>query len=197
MYSIWHEMFKIASVSGAPPGPRWGSLRRSPRPPSRNGLLAFGTRSFASSALALSQTRTYSLVYLRNFRLWYFPQLRSACDAIDHAQGLSPPKRKILVTSLYIHVYIYMYIYTCVYIIVMFLCACMVAPDSDCQPWTMSRYRTTYTRVYAVRSSILPSVSCLDRLHIDFKSRLFIKGWWRSREKLTLICWFSMQSTIV
>src|SRR6218665_2655394 len=33
--------------------PRWGSLRRSPRPPSREGLLAFGNGSFAPSALNL------------------------------------------------------------------------------------------------------------------------------------------------
>src|SRR6218665_2613591 len=31
--------------------PCWGSLRRSPRPPSREGLLAFGNRSFTPSAL--------------------------------------------------------------------------------------------------------------------------------------------------
>src|SRR6218665_2228454 len=33
------------------PRPRWESLRRSTRPPSREGLLAFGNRSFAPSAL--------------------------------------------------------------------------------------------------------------------------------------------------
>src|SRR6218665_1948643 len=44
-------MFKIASVSGAPPQTPWGSLRRSPRPPSREGLLAFGNHNFAPSAL--------------------------------------------------------------------------------------------------------------------------------------------------
>src|SRR6218665_1165926 len=43
-------MFKIASVSGAPPQTPLGSLRRSPRPPSREGLLAFGNRSFEPSA---------------------------------------------------------------------------------------------------------------------------------------------------
>src|SRR5688572_32741961 len=52
MYSIWHQMLKIASASGVP-RPRWGSLRRSPIPPSRYGLLAFGNRSFAPSALAI------------------------------------------------------------------------------------------------------------------------------------------------
>src|SRR6218665_324011 len=46
-----HKMFKIASASGAPPQTPLGSLRRSPR---REGLLAFGNRSFAPSALALS-----------------------------------------------------------------------------------------------------------------------------------------------
>src|SRR6218665_3612668 len=91
---FWHEMFKIASVSGAEPQTPLGELTTLPRPPSRNGLLAFGNRSFAPSALALSPTRTYSLVYLRNFRLSYFPQPRSASDAIDHAQRLKPPKTK-------------------------------------------------------------------------------------------------------
>src|SRR6218665_4195257 len=37
---------------GLRPRPRWGSLRRSLRPPSREGLLAFGNRSFAPSALS-------------------------------------------------------------------------------------------------------------------------------------------------
>src|SRR6218665_1764965 len=35
---FWHEMLKIASVSGAEPRPHWGSLRRSPRPLSRKVL---------------------------------------------------------------------------------------------------------------------------------------------------------------
>src|SRR6218665_4207918 len=54
MYSIWHEMLKIASASGAEPQTPLGSLRRSPRPPSRERLLAFSNRSFAPSALELS-----------------------------------------------------------------------------------------------------------------------------------------------
>ena len=41
------EMFKITSVSGAPPQTPLGCLRRS----QREGLLAFGNRSFAPSAL--------------------------------------------------------------------------------------------------------------------------------------------------
>src|SRR6218665_1385417 len=59
---FWLEMFKITSVRfhefsfyfwflGLRPRPRWGSLRRSLRLPSREGLLAFGNRSFAPSAL--------------------------------------------------------------------------------------------------------------------------------------------------
>ena len=49
-----YEMFKIAS----------------PRPPSRKGLLAFGNRSFAPSALAISSPdRTYSLVGLYPMQL--------------------------------------------------------------------------------------------------------------------------------
>src|SRR6218665_1574644 len=41
---------------GLRPSPRWGSSRRSPRPPSREGLLAFGNRSFAPVALAITPT---------------------------------------------------------------------------------------------------------------------------------------------
>src|SRR6218665_696104 len=58
------------------PRPRWRSLRRSPRPPSREGLLAFGNRSFAPSALALSQHFSRSVLpqsYIQIFasgRLW-------------------------------------------------------------------------------------------------------------------------------
>src|SRR6218665_1247897 len=42
---------KLLWFLGLCPRPRWGSLRRSPRPPSPEGLLAFGNRSFAPSAL--------------------------------------------------------------------------------------------------------------------------------------------------
>src|SRR6218665_3912758 len=45
---------KSRRLLGLRPRPRWGTLRRSLRPPSREGLLAFGNRSFAPSALALS-----------------------------------------------------------------------------------------------------------------------------------------------
>src|SRR6218665_729149 len=58
MYSLWHKMFKHVLVSGAPPQTLLGSLRRSVRPPSCKGLLAFGNRSFASSALAIIPTWT-------------------------------------------------------------------------------------------------------------------------------------------
>src|SRR6218665_3820303 len=44
-------MFKITSAFRAPPQTPLGSLPRSPRPPSREGLLAFGNRSFGLSAL--------------------------------------------------------------------------------------------------------------------------------------------------
>src|SRR6218665_3334241 len=46
---------KSRRLLGLRPRPRWGSLRRSPRPPSRERLLAFGNRSFAPSALALTK----------------------------------------------------------------------------------------------------------------------------------------------
>src|SRR6218665_167977 len=88
---------------GRSPRPRRGSLRRSPRPPSRKGLLAFGNRRFPPSALAISPTPMCSLVYPAFYivtSLIPCPQPRSTGDASGHTQGLSPPKRKILVTSL-------------------------------------------------------------------------------------------------
>ena len=42
MYSIWHEMLKIAPGSG--------ELTTLPIPPGRYGLLPFGSRSFVPSA---------------------------------------------------------------------------------------------------------------------------------------------------
>jgi len=63
MHYFWHEMFKIVSVSGVPPQTQLGSLRRSPRPPSRDGLLAFGNRNFVPSALAI-YTSPQLTVYL-------------------------------------------------------------------------------------------------------------------------------------
>jgi len=58
MYSIWHEILKkLRRFLGLCPRPRWESSRRSPKPPSRKGLLALGNRNFASSALAISPTR--------------------------------------------------------------------------------------------------------------------------------------------
>src|SRR6218665_3180144 len=42
---------KLHRFLGLRPRLRWGSLQRSPRPPSCEGLLAFGNRSFAPSAL--------------------------------------------------------------------------------------------------------------------------------------------------
>src|SRR6218665_2642414 len=37
--SFWHDMLKIALVSGAPPQTPWGSLRRSPNPLVGRGFL--------------------------------------------------------------------------------------------------------------------------------------------------------------
>jgi len=49
---FWLEMLQIASVSGAPPQTPLGELTTLPQTPySREGLLAFGNRSFAPSAL--------------------------------------------------------------------------------------------------------------------------------------------------
>src|SRR6218665_4189947 len=88
---------------GRSPRPRRGSLRRSPRPPSRKGLLAFGNRRFPPSALAISPTPMCSLVYPTFWTVTPLipcPQSRSAGDVTGHTQDLSPPKRKILVPSL-------------------------------------------------------------------------------------------------
>src|SRR6218665_242517 len=61
---FWQEMLKIASVSGPPgPRPRWGSLRRSPRPPSHEGLLSFGTRSLTYSHVLISTPASRSQVF--------------------------------------------------------------------------------------------------------------------------------------
>jgi len=48
--------------------PRWGSLRRSLRPPSRDGLLAFGNRSFVPLAFA---------IYTSPLLTVYFPPMDS------------------------------------------------------------------------------------------------------------------------
>ena len=58
IYSVWHEMFKIASISGAPLQTPLRSLRRSLKLSSRKGLLAFGNRNFTPSALAISRRPT-------------------------------------------------------------------------------------------------------------------------------------------
>jgi len=63
MYYIWHEMVKIESVSGTPPQIPLGERTTLPRPSSHWGLLAFGNRSFAPSALAISPTRTFCYSY--------------------------------------------------------------------------------------------------------------------------------------
>src|SRR6218665_1913854 len=65
MYSIWHEMFKIALVSGAPSQTPLGDLKTLPRPASREGLLAVGNRSFDRAFGACNiPTRKDSLVGL-------------------------------------------------------------------------------------------------------------------------------------
>src|SRR6218665_641500 len=56
-------MFKIASVSGAPPQTPLGSLRRSLRPPSREGLLSFGTRCLTYSRVLISIPASRSQVF--------------------------------------------------------------------------------------------------------------------------------------
>src|SRR6218665_1076483 len=58
MCSISHEMFKFASVSGAPPQTLLEELTTLPRPRSRKWLLAFGNRSSAPSTLAIFPTST-------------------------------------------------------------------------------------------------------------------------------------------
>src|SRR6218665_1133397 len=70
-------MFKITSVCGALPQTPLGSLRRSPRPSSREGLLAFGNRSSRLQRLILLQ----------------LPQNKNS-------HPVSPPKHKIIEPSL-------------------------------------------------------------------------------------------------
>src|SRR6218665_1729326 len=57
---------KLRRFLGRSPRPRWERLRRSPRPHSRQGLLAFRNRSFAPSALAITQTHMFKPIYAKN-----------------------------------------------------------------------------------------------------------------------------------
>src|SRR6218665_3838923 len=70
---------------GLRPRPCWGSLRRSPRPPSRQGLLAFGNYSFAPSALALSPifsiSAPQSYVGLQIYASVYGPSYLFFCNS--------------------------------------------------------------------------------------------------------------------
>src|SRR6218665_2573390 len=55
---FWHEMLKIASVSGAEPQTPLGELTTLPRPPSVEGLLAFlVAKGFLLSAIAALRLR--------------------------------------------------------------------------------------------------------------------------------------------
>jgi len=66
--SLGMKCSKSRRFLGLRPRPRWGSLRRSPRPPSRKGLLAFGNRSFVPSALAIfSTSTTYERLWSKKF----------------------------------------------------------------------------------------------------------------------------------
>src|SRR6218665_1848821 len=72
---FWHEMFKIASVSGAPPRPRSGSLRRSPK-------TLYSRYTIGASCLRQSKLRTFgacnfpdSQVYMR--KTLKFPSAQS------------------------------------------------------------------------------------------------------------------------
>ena len=59
MYSVWHEMLKMTSVSVASlQTPAGVGVTTLPHTPSLEELLAFGNRIFASSALAISSTQT-------------------------------------------------------------------------------------------------------------------------------------------
>src|SRR6218665_1190803 len=65
--NVLHFGIKCSKSLRFRPRPRWGNLRRSHRPPSREGLLAFGNRSFAPSALALSPILSIGLSVSPNF----------------------------------------------------------------------------------------------------------------------------------
>src|SRR6218665_788315 len=99
MYSILHEMFKIASVSGAPPQAQLGELTTLPRPlvvrgflPSQSQLGAFGACNNPNSGVLIS--RPIPQLLDRCCTSSILPQPRSACDATDHAQRLKPSQTK-------------------------------------------------------------------------------------------------------
>src|SRR6218665_3404583 len=69
MYSIDIKCSKSRRFLGLHLRSHLGSVRRSPRPSSHWGLLAYGNRSFAPSALAISPTRLYP--WLKRPRLDY------------------------------------------------------------------------------------------------------------------------------
>ena len=63
---FWREMFKIASDSGQNP---LGNLTMLPQTLSCQGLLAFGNRSFAPSALAIFPTHVFICEKIKNYLL--------------------------------------------------------------------------------------------------------------------------------
>src|SRR6218665_4138480 len=102
---------------GLRPRPRWGSLRRSPRPPCRNGLLAFGNRSFAPSALALSPT--FAISAPPQFLQYLSPQ--SYVGLQIYASVYGPPYLFFCnSTTVYICMYILIYMYVPVHACICF-----------------------------------------------------------------------------
>src|SRR6218665_1558620 len=94
---FWHKILTIASA----PRPRWGSLRRSPRPLSREGFLAFGNRSFAPSAVALSPIFSISAPQK------LYTDLRLCLDTLPHIQISLSHTHKHTHTHTHTHTYLH------------------------------------------------------------------------------------------
>ena len=89
---------KNSKASGAPPGPRWGSSRRSPRPPSRVGRAPLPTPlPLGAFGASLSKKRLRRLFNIHK---------------------RTPPLSKILDPPLYIYIYIYICMYIYIYIFI-------------------------------------------------------------------------------
>src|SRR6218665_4213947 len=73
-------MFKIASASGAPPQTPLRERTTLPRPLSRQGLLAFGNRSFTPSALAISRL---TCLYAKNSKISASPESTPSAQHIN------------------------------------------------------------------------------------------------------------------
>src|SRR6218665_569627 len=96
-------MLKIALVSGAPPQTPLGSLRRSPKPPSRKGLLAFHKFPKVCLLLKLSlATPLYIHTYIHT-HIHTYVYIHTYTHTPTHTHTH---------THTYIHTYIHTHIHT-------------------------------------------------------------------------------------